>query len=178
MAPPDSELLHRYVTARDDAAFTQIVHRHIDLVYAAARRQVGDPHHAQEIAQAVFTTLARRAPALLSHPTLVGWLHTTTRYIASEGQRAERRRQQREAELILMNETENEPTPDWAALRPVIDEALERGGLDQESAVQSRREPGGGISLRWIIVHMIEEYARHNGHADLIRQSIDGQTGE
>jgi hypothetical protein len=33
-------------------------------------------------------------------------------------------------------------------------------------------------SLRWILVHMIEEYARHNGHADLLRESVDGQTGE
>ena len=34
------------------------------------------------------------------------------------------------------------------------------------------------VSLRWILTHMIEEYARHNGHADLIRESIDGQTGD
>ncbi|WP_030066926.1 DinB family protein [Streptomyces natalensis] len=34
-----------------------------------------------------------------------------------------------------------------------------------------------GVSLRWILVHMIEEYARHNGHADLIREGIDGVTG-
>jgi hypothetical protein len=34
------------------------------------------------------------------------------------------------------------------------------------------------VSLRWILVHLIEEYARHNGHADLLRESIDGQTGE
>jgi len=33
------------------------------------------------------------------------------------------------------------------------------------------------VSLRWVLVHMVEEYARHNGHADLIRESIDGQTG-
>ena len=33
-------------------------------------------------------------------------------------------------------------------------------------------------SLRWILVHLVEEYARHNGHADLLRESIDGQTGE
>ena len=45
--------------------------------------------------------------------------------------------------------------------------------------VAGRRHPrtGEGLSLRWILVHMIEEYARHNGHADLIRQSIDGSTG-
>jgi len=36
----------------------------------------------------------------------------------------------------------------------------------------------GEVSLRWVLVHMIEEYARHNGHADLLRQSIDGETGE
>jgi hypothetical protein len=34
------------------------------------------------------------------------------------------------------------------------------------------------VSLRWVLAHMIEEYARHNGHADLIRESIGGQTGE
>jgi hypothetical protein len=37
---------------------------------------------------------------------------------------------------------------------------------------------GKAPSLRWIVCHMIEEYARHNGHADLIRESVDGQTGE
>jgi Protein of unknown function (DUF664) len=60
----------------------------------------------------------------------------------------------------------------------VIDEALaSAGGLDSPSVEISRRE-GTPFSLRWIIVHMIEEYARHNGHADLIREAIDGQTGE
>jgi uncharacterized damage-inducible protein DinB len=48
--------------------------------------------------------------------------------------------------------------------------------LDDISERRHRRT-GEGISLRWILVHMIEEYARHNGHADLIRESIDGSTG-
>jgi uncharacterized damage-inducible protein DinB len=59
----------------------------------------------------------------------------------------------------------------------VVDEALARGGLDQRSARVSPRT-GEAFTLRWILVHMIEEYARHNGHADLIRQSVDGQTGQ
>jgi uncharacterized damage-inducible protein DinB len=37
---------------------------------------------------------------------------------------------------------------------------------------------GESISLRWVLTHMIEEYARHNGHADLLREAIDGATGE
>jgi hypothetical protein len=39
-------------------------------------------------------------------------------------------------------------------------------------------DDGGPVSLRWIYLHMIEEYARHNGHADLLRERIDGVTGD
>ena len=54
--------------------------------------------------------------------------------------------------------------------------ALRSGGLDQ---IAKRTWPDGtSPSLRWIVVHMIEEYARHNGHADLLREAIDGETGE
>jgi hypothetical protein len=58
-----------------------------------------------------------------------------------------------------------------------LEAALATGGLDQLSVHESRRY-GGGFSLRWILGHMIEEYARHNGHADLIRETLDGMTGE
>ena len=51
-------------------------------------------------------------------------------------------------------------------------------GLETVSKRRSPRAPERVYSLRWILVHMIEEYARHNGHADLIRESIDGQVGE
>jgi len=64
-----------------------------------------------------------------------------------------------------------------AASDAIIAEALADGGLDRESVTESRRGEGR-FSLRWIMVHLIEEYARHNGHADLIRESIDGVTGE
>jgi hypothetical protein len=56
------------------------------------------------------------------------------------------------------------------------DAALARGGLDAESVKPSSED--GAFSLRWILFHLIEEYARHNGQADLIRESIDGETGE
>ncbi|MFG1707826.1 DinB family protein [Nonomuraea sp. M3C6] len=58
----------------------------------------------------------------------------------------------------------------------LIAEALADGGLGQPAR---RAWPDGrASSLRWILVHMIEEYARHNGHADLLRESVDGLTGE
>jgi uncharacterized damage-inducible protein DinB len=65
-----------------------------------------------------------------------------------------------------------------AASDAIITEALAGpDGLERLSVRESRRG-NGKFSLRWILVHMIEEYARHNGHADLIRESIDGSTGE
>jgi uncharacterized damage-inducible protein DinB len=63
-----------------------------------------------------------------------------------------------------------------ARSRASVAEALAQGGLDRlSSKVWS---DGRTPNLRWILVHMIEEYARHNGHADIIRESIDGLTGE
>lgn len=60
--------------------------------------------------------------------------------------------------------------------RSLVADALAEGGLGQPAR---RRWPDGQApSLRWILVHMIEEYARHNGHADLLRESVDGETGE
>ena len=60
--------------------------------------------------------------------------------------------------------------------RSLIADALADGGLEQ---LAKRTWPDGRApSLRWILVHLIEEYARHNGHADLIRESVDGATGE
>jgi hypothetical protein len=53
----------------------------------------------------------------------------------------------------------------------------EAGSLDQRSVVPGRHT-GQLFTLRWILLHMIEETARHNGHADLLREAIDGQTGE
>jgi len=60
--------------------------------------------------------------------------------------------------------------------RRLVDEAIADGGLDR---LAERAWPDGSSpSLRWILLHMIEEYARHNGHADLLRESVDGLTGE
>ena len=63
-----------------------------------------------------------------------------------------------------------------ARSRALVAEALADGGLDRPAR---RTWPDGRApGLRWMLVHMIEEYARHNGHADLLRESVDGLTGE
>jgi len=57
---------------------------------------------------------------------------------------------------------------------PLADEAVAKLSLDHEFTTSR----GNTLSLRWVYIHMIEEYARHNGHADLLRERIDGATGD
>ena len=74
----DMSLVREYAASRSEAAFETLVARNIDLVYSAAMRQVGDPHLAQEITQAVFIILARKAGSLRPGTILTGWLFKTT----------------------------------------------------------------------------------------------------
>ncbi len=81
---PDTQLLTRYATRRDEASFAELVRLHLDHVYSTALRLVGgDAHLAEDVAQAVFTDLARKAGSLRECPTLSGWLHTSARFAAA-----------------------------------------------------------------------------------------------
>src|SRR5436853_3730136 len=87
---PDSHLLRRYAEQKSEAAFAELVRRHLDLVYSAAVRQVGgDRHAAKDVAQVVFATLARKAGTVARHPVLTGWLYTTTHLAAAHARRTE-----------------------------------------------------------------------------------------
>ena len=100
----DAELLRRYAEAASESAFSELVARHLPLVYSAALRQVnGDAHLAQDVAQCVFTDLARKAASVTRRlsaesQVLSGWLYTSTRFAASKLVRAERRRDRRRHE--------------------------------------------------------------------------------
>jgi uncharacterized damage-inducible protein DinB len=67
---------------------------------------------------------------------------------------------------------------DFAAYRAELEQVRRTvAGRWLDETFPSRRFPGKEVSLRWVYLHMIEEYARHNGHADLLRERIDGATG-
>lgn len=154
--PTDADLLARYVDDRDQGAFAELVRRHLGLVYGSALRRTGRPHLAEEIAQTVFTDLARKAGALRGHPVLTGWLYQGARLAAVHALRTEARRQQLNQSYAAMPDTA--PTPeeqaDWARLRPVIDEAMdELGERDREAMLLryfeglSHAEVGARLSL-------------------------------
>src|SRR5215208_1045986 len=101
----DGELLQRYATANSESAFAELVQRHLGLVYAAALRQLGgDAHLAQDVAQTVFTALARKASALGDRASLAGWLYLGTHHAAAQVVRADQRRRTREQEAHAMHE--------------------------------------------------------------------------
>jgi len=133
----DTELLRRYVDDGSETAFAELVQRHLGLVYAAALRQLGGAtHRAEEATQGVFIALARKARTLTGRRELGGWLYTSTHYACAKIKRTEQRRQSREQEAFLMNETslDNGSHPDWEHLRPVLDEVLlELKAADREA---------------------------------------------
>jgi RNA polymerase sigma factor (sigma-70 family) len=137
----DAELLCRYAEDRAEDAFAALVQRHLSLVYFAALRRVGgDTHLAEDVAQGVFAALARQAASLTGHPSLDGWLYTTTRNVAVQAQRAVRRRQAREQEAYTMQGISSElhPEADWERLRPVIDEAMDELSEPDREAILLR----------------------------------------
>lgn len=141
MNTSDGELLRRYSIEQNDSAFEQLVQRHIDLVYSAALRQVnGDAQLAEDVAQSVFTDLARKASKLAHHTSLLGWLYTSTRFAASSVRRQEQRRRVREQQAYAMNSilTGSDPEPDWQEIRPLLDDAMHSLGADDREAVLLR----------------------------------------
>src|SRR3954462_10837713 len=98
----DRELLDQFVKRDSQSAFRALDERHLPVVYSAARRMVGDPHLAEEVAQTVFTTLAQKAASIRPPQVLGGWLYNTTRHLAMHAVRTEQRRREREQIAVTM----------------------------------------------------------------------------
>lgn len=178
---PDQELLSRYAEQRDEAAFAEVVRRHLDLVHAAAARLThGNAPMAGDVTQAVFADLARKAGELRGHASLTGWLHTSTRYAAAAAVRAEVRRQTHEQEASAMHEIHQEDRAvGWTQLRPVLDEAV--GGLAEEDrdAVllrffqdKSHREIGEALGVSENAARMRVERAVEKLRGQFVRRGI------
>jgi RNA polymerase sigma factor (sigma-70 family) len=136
-AMDDSALLEKYARTDSESAFATLVERHIGLVYSAALRQVRDPHHAEDVTQAVFIVLARKAGKLSRHPGLSGWLLQTTRYAANAHIRSAIRRTQREQEAAMRSEL-NDSSHAWEQLEPLLDEAMASLGTADRTVVALR----------------------------------------
>jgi RNA polymerase sigma factor (sigma-70 family) len=121
----DSELLRQFAKTNSQDAFVELVKRHVNLVYSAALRQVnGDGHLAKDVAQMVFTDLARKANSLSRRENLNGWLYTSAHFAAAKIVRGENRRRDREEKFMREPASETAPEADWEKLRPTLDDAM------------------------------------------------------
>lgn len=121
----DEALLRAYCERGCQDSFAELVRRHVALVYGTARRQVSDPHLAEEICQRAFCSLAQTAGSIRKREQLPAWLYRTTRRLADQHFRSEQRRLQREQKAADDLETMN-PTDSWKEMEPLLDKALDR----------------------------------------------------
>jgi len=131
------ELLARYRERHAEDAFAELVRRHLDLVFSAALRQVRSPQLAEEVAQSVFTDLARQAQQLAQDTILSAWLYAVARRTAIDAVRREARRQKRE-QLAMELSSMNADSADWSQIEPILDEAMETLDATERSAVLLR----------------------------------------
>src|SRR5450759_3631999 len=121
----DQQLLRDYTGRRSEAAFAELVRRHVDFVYSAALRMVRDAHLAEDVTQSAFVALAQNARQLTDRPVLSGWLHRTAQNLAANAVRYAVRRRAREQEAAAMNELLSaEPDAVWEHIAPHLDAAL------------------------------------------------------
>jgi RNA polymerase sigma factor (sigma-70 family) len=121
----DDQLLTQYALTGSNAAFSQLVARHLPLVYRTCRRELGSETLAEDAAQVVFLLLAGKAKTLRAGPSLAGWLFQTARFVAKDVRKQELRRQRRE-EAVMQKAIHQQATAtsEWNTVEPLLNPAL------------------------------------------------------
>lgn len=155
------ELLQEYATRNSEQAFAAIVSRHINLVYSVALRHAGNPHQAQEITQAVFIVLAKKAGSLRKGTVLPGWLFQAARMTASNFLRTELRRARREQEAYMQSTlTGTTGDQDWKQIAPLLDTAIANLGEKDRNAIVLRYVEGKDLKEVGLALGASEDAAK------------------
>jgi RNA polymerase sigma factor (sigma-70 family) len=175
---PDSELLAQYAIRRDEGSFAELARRHIDHVYSTALRLVGgDAHLAEDVTQAVFIDLARKASSLRECRALSGWLHTSTRYAAAKMVRTEQRRREREQTIVAMTHDPSSSEPEWEQVRSVLDDSISELSAPDRDAVLLRFFEKKAFAEIGSLLGLSENAARMRVHraVDKLRERLSAR---
>ncbi len=153
-AMQDRDLLRAYVLNHSEPAFAELVARHINLVYAAARRVVVDADLAKDVTQDVFIDFARKAETIRDGDALPGWLYRAACHRAVSAVRSEHRRHERETAAMSLAALETAGPAEWVAIAPLLEEAMQRLNSNEQDAVVLRYFEGKnlrevGLALGW-----------------------------
>src|SRR5262245_5343234 len=152
----DLELLHNYAEHRSEQAFTQLVQRHIDLVYSTARRLVPESQLAEDVTQLVFLKLARKAASLRDGTILTGWLYRTTQFVAQTVLRSDARRRKRESLAMQFSELNDGSESVWKGVAPLLEQAV----------AQLRKADQDAVLLRFFAGKSLREVGQALGVSD------------
>jgi RNA polymerase sigma factor (sigma-70 family) len=149
----DADLLERFLTRREEAAFALLVQRHGPMVLGVCRRVLHDRHTAEDAFQATFLILVRRAASIRKQESVGSWLHGVARRVAAKARAQAAARSRRERRATEMPRTQPLDDLTWQELRGVLDEeigrlpekyraALVHCALEGQSYDQAARELG------------------------------------
>jgi RNA polymerase sigma factor (sigma-70 family) len=122
---PDAQLLQRFAAAREEGAFTALLRRHGPMVLGVSRRVLGNAQDAEDVYQAAFLLLARKAAAIRKREAVASWLYGVARRLALKAKAQGAKRQARERRAADMRNTQASADADWPDVQAALEAALE-----------------------------------------------------
>src|SRR5438552_461313 len=116
----DSELLNRFLAARDESAFTVLIERHGPMVLGVCKRCLPNFHDAEDACQATFLVLARKAASVRKKTSLISWLHGVACRVAANLKRNHARRKSREERVDAPAFTDPAAEVTWREVQAIL----------------------------------------------------------